>query len=64
MKLQTPRLLGPYEVVSHYKNDVMLRDLITNGTRAFQVDRLSLSFSGSASEAFDLAMRVRNQHLL
>jgi len=42
----------------------MLRDLITNGTRAFQVDRLSLSFSGSASEAFDLAMRVRNQHLL
>ena len=61
-KLQAPRL-GPYEVVSHDKNDVTLRDLITNTTKAFHVDRLSL-FSGSASEAFDLAMRDRNQHLL
>ena len=61
-KLQAPRL-GPYEVMSHDKNDVMLRDLITNAEKAFHVDRISL-FSGSAEEAFDLAMRDRNQHLL
>jgi len=61
-KLQAPRL-GPYEVVSHHKNDVMLRDLITSVTKAYHVDRLSL-FTGSESDAFDLAMRDRNQHLL
>ena len=61
-KLQAPRL-GPYEVISHYRNDVMLRDLITNTTKGFHVDRLSL-FSGSAKAAFDLAMRDKNQHLV
>ena len=61
-KLQAPRL-GPYEVVSHYRNDVTLRDLISKATKDFHVDRLSL-FSGSASEAFDLAMRDRDQHLV
>ena len=61
-KLQAPRL-GPYEVVSHRRNDVTLRDLITEDTKDFHVDRLSL-FSGSASEAFDLAMRDKDQHFI
>ena len=61
-KLQAPRL-GPYEVVSHHRNDVTLRDLISSTIKDFHVDRLSL-FSGSMSDAFDLAMRDRDQHLI
>ena len=61
-KLQAPRL-GPYVVDSTYRNDVMLRDIITDTLKAFHVDRLTL-FDGTYAEAFDLAMRDRRQHLV
>ena len=61
-KLQAPRL-GPYVVVSQYRNDVLLRDLVMGTVKDFHVDRLSL-FDGTYEEAFDLAMRDRRQHLV
>jgi hypothetical protein len=61
-KLQAPKL-GPFVVVSQYRNDVQLKDLITGVIKGFHVDRLSL-FDGTRSEAFELAMRDRDQHLV
>ena len=61
-KLQAPKL-GPYVVVSQYRNDVMLKDIVYGTVKGFHVDRLSL-FDGTYAEAFDLAMRDRHQHLV
>jgi hypothetical protein len=60
--LQASRL-GPYEVISQHKNDVLLRDIVTGEEKRFFVNRLSL-FSGTFDNAFQLAMRDKAQHLL
>ena len=59
-KLQANKL-GPYEVVSHEKNDVVLRDLHSNVVKpAVDVTRVSL-YDGSREEAMDLAMRDNDE---
>ena len=62
-KLQAPKL-GPYEVVSHEKNDVVPRDLHSNKVLpAVDVSRVSL-YDGSREEAMDLAMRDNDEFVI
>ena len=61
-KLEAARL-GPYKVSHHSKNEVHCENLITGVVKPFHVTRLSL-FTGTAEEAFRLAMADTDQHLL
>ena len=61
-KLQGGRL-GPYQVVKQYRNDVRLRNLVTNVEKEFHVDRLS-AYSGTPERALRMAMLDTDQHFL
>lgn len=59
-KLQS-RLSGPFEVLSHNKNDVECRHLIMKNIRFLRVDRLTL-YSGGRIEAEQLAKEDADQY--
>ena len=62
-KLQAPKL-GPYEVVSHVKNDVTVRDLHSGVIKpAYHITRISL-FDGTRQEAMDLAMHDKDEYVI
>ena len=55
------RFSGPYEVLSHNRNDVECRHLVMKSIKFFRVDRLTL-FSGSRLEAERLAKEDADQY--
>jgi hypothetical protein len=55
--------LGPYRVVTHIKNDVTVRNLISDAISVFHVERLKFFF-GSEAEAYDAALRDADQYLI
>ena len=55
------RMKGPFEVVRQYKNDVLIRNLITGGMREYSVSDLE-PFYGSRTKAVDAAMRDQDQY--
>lgn len=62
-KLQAPKL-GPYEVVSHDKNDVLVRDLHSGLLKpAYDVSIVSL-YDGTRQEAFELSMHDKNEYVI
>jgi hypothetical protein len=61
-KLDT-KYLGPYEVITHIKNDVTVRNLISSAISVFHVERLKLFF-GSAEAAYDAALRDSDQYVI
>ncbi len=59
-----PTFKGPYKVVSHYRNDVTCRNLITDAIEpAFQASRLKM-WHGTAEEAFKAAMLDNDQYIV
>jgi hypothetical protein len=59
-KLATP-WMGPYEVISHVKNDVEARHVILGHIKTFFVDRLKI-FHGTRTAAEKVAEWDNNQH--
>jgi hypothetical protein len=55
--------LGPFTVVSHVKNDVTVRNLITDVVKVFHSNRLKYFF-GSLEQAKDAALRDMDQYLV
>ena len=52
---------GPYAVIQHVKNDVTVRNLITDAIEIFPVDKLKIFF-GTREEAYTAAKRDQDQH--
>ena len=59
----SPNWLGPYQVVSHEKNDVTCTHLVLMSEHVFHVERL-LPFFGSPQEALEAAKLDKNQFLI
>jgi hypothetical protein len=59
----SPSYAGPFEVLSHYQNDVTCRHLILHYIEKFHVSRLGM-FHGSADEAAKMAMLDKDQHVV
>ena len=57
------KFLGPYSVISHLKNDVTVRNLISDAISVYHVNRLK-SFYGSKEQAYDAALRDADQYLI
>jgi hypothetical protein len=57
------RNLGPFRVISHIKNDVQVRNLITDAIKTFHSNRLKYFF-GTKEEAFDAALRDNDQFVV
>lgn len=57
----TPRYMGPYEVISHFKNDVCAKHVVTGRIQTFYVEDLKI-FYGTREEAFELAQRDHDQY--
>jgi hypothetical protein len=55
--------LGPFRVVSHIKNDVTVRNLITDAIKVFHSNRLKYFF-GSSEQAKEAALRDMDQYLV
>ena len=55
--------LGPFKVVSHIRNDVTVRNIITDAIKVFHANRLKYFF-GSADQAKDAAIRDMDQYLV
>ena len=55
--------LGPFRVISHVKNDVTVRNLITDVIKVFHSDRLKY-FIGSSEAAKDAALRDMDQYII
>ena len=53
--------LGPYEVISQYKNDVVCKHLVSHVHKTLHTDNLQ-PFFGDAAAALDAALRDNNQH--
>jgi hypothetical protein len=59
-----PTFKGPYKVITHYRNDVTCRNLITDAIEpAFQASRLKM-WHGTAEEAFKAAMLDNDQFVV
>jgi hypothetical protein len=54
------RMKGPFEVVRQYKNDVLIRNLITGGLREYSLSDLE-PFFGDRDSAMEAAMRDQEQ---
>ena len=59
----SPTFLGPYEVISQYKNDVTAKHLVTHIHKDFHTDNLQ-PFFGSRESAIEAALRDHNQHFI
>ena len=59
----SPTLLGPYEVITHHRNDVTCKHLVLMSEHVFHVARL-LPFFGSRTEAVEAAKLDRNQFFI
>lgn len=59
----SPGWLGPYEVLSHEKNDVTCRHLVLMTEHVFHVERLH-PFFGSKNEAVEAAKLDKNQFFI
>ena len=59
----TPRYQGPYEVISHVRNDVECKHLIQGSIRKFYVGNLKI-FRGSRDEAMKAAMLDFDQFVI
>jgi hypothetical protein len=57
------KLLGPYQVLTHVKNDVTVRNLITTSVSVFHATRLK-PFYSSHEEAYEAALRDADQYLV
>ena len=57
------RFEGPFRVITHIKNDVTVRNLITDAVRVFHSNRLK-TFFGSSEEAHEAALRDNDQHTI
>jgi hypothetical protein len=55
--------LGPFKVVSHLKNDVTVRNLVTDAIKVFHCNRLKYFF-GSSEQAQDAALRDQEQYVV
>ena len=59
-----PIFKGPYKVITHYRNDVTCRNLITDAIEpAFQASRLKM-WHGTTEEAFKAAMLDNDQYVV
>ena len=57
------KFLGPYEVISHVKNDVQVRNLVTDAISVYHVNRLK-PFIGSHEQAKEAALRDTEQYYI
>ena len=57
------RYQGPYEVKGHRANDVTVQHLATGEVKTLSAEDLKL-FAGSRQEAFDMARRDQDQHVI
>jgi hypothetical protein len=57
------KFLGPYKVLTHVKNDVQVRNLVTDAISIFHAERLK-PFYGSYEQAYDAALRDQDQYLI
>jgi hypothetical protein len=55
--------LGPFKVVTHVKNDVTVRNLITDAIKVFHSNRLKYFF-GSTEQAKEAALRDMDQYVV
>jgi hypothetical protein len=55
--------LGPFKVVSHLRNDVTVRNLITDAVKVFHANRLKYFF-GSSEQAKNAALRDMDQYIV
>ena len=58
-----PKYLGPFEVISQFKNDVECRNLIYGTVSKHHVERLKL-FYGTKEEAFKMAQIDNDQYVI
>jgi len=59
----TPVYLGPYQVISHVKNDIACRHLHSNEILTLQAEQVKLYF-GTMDEARTAALNDHNQYLI
>ncbi len=57
------KFLGPYQVLTHIKNDVTVRNLITASVSVFHASRLKPCYS-TPEDAYDAALRDADQYLV
>jgi len=56
----TPKFLGPFEVITQYKNDVTCKHIVLGNVKVFHVTRLKI-FHGSRDEAIRIAKLDNDQ---
>ena len=56
----SPRYVGPYVVISQYKNDVSVRHIVLGFTKDFHVDDLKI-FHGNPDDAYKAALLDQDQ---
>ena len=59
----SPVYAGPFEVLSHYQNDVSCRHLVLHYVEKFHVDKLGM-FHGTPEDAYKMALLDRDQHVV
>jgi hypothetical protein len=59
----SPQYLGPYEVISQYKNDIECKHLATHDIKTFHTEDIN-PYIGNYESALQAAMRDNDQHLL
>ena len=59
----TPIYLGPYEVISHYKNDITCKHLHRNERVVIHMDEVK-PFFGTRKETEQAALNDRNQYMI
>jgi hypothetical protein len=55
--------LGPFKVISHIRNDVSVRNLVTDAVKVFHSNRLKYFF-GTADQAKEAALRDMDQYVI
>ena len=59
----SPKFIGPYAVISQYKNDVTCKHVIMGDIKVLHVSRLKI-FTGSLEEAKQIAMLDNDQYVI
>lgn len=57
------KFLGPYKVITHIKNDVTVRNLITDAISVYHTNRVK-PFYGTKEQAHEAALRDADQYLI